>query len=92
VGGEVESANALEQVIGKAIMGNLVPSGVVATLLLASPDIALAYIGPGAGITAIGTAIALLGAIVLAIVGFVWYPLKRWRAAMRDKRNRAHAN
>jgi type VI protein secretion system component VasK len=68
-------------------MRNLVPLGVVA-LLLASPSVALAYIGPGAGITAIGTAIALLGAIVLAIVGFVWYPLKRLRAKLRDKRNR----
>jgi hypothetical protein len=36
-----------------------------------------AYIGPGAGLTAIGTVIALLGGIVLGIVGFVWYPIKR---------------
>lgn len=67
-------------------MPNLVPAGVV--LLLASPGVALAYIGPGAGITAIGTAIALLGAIALAIVGFVWYPVMRLRAKMRDKKNR----
>lgn len=38
---------------------------------------ALAYIGPGAGLGAIGTVIAVLGAIVLLIVGFVWYPVKR---------------
>ena len=69
-------------------MRNLVPRGVVMALLLASPGVALAYIGPGAGITVIGTAIALLGAIVLAIVGFVWYPLKRLRAKMRDRKNR----
>ena len=45
--------------------------------ILITPASAQAYIGPGAGITAIGTVIALIGAIVLAIVGFVWYPVKR---------------
>ena len=69
-------------------MRNLVPRGIVVVLLLSSPGIALAYIGPGAGITAIGTVIALLGAILLAIVGFVWYPVKRLRAKIRDRRNR----
>lgn len=52
----------------------------VATLLLFTLDPAEAYIGPGAGITAIGTVVALIGAILLAVVGFVWYPLKRLRA------------
>lgn len=44
-------------------------------LALASP--AVAYVGPGAGLTAIGAALAFVGAVVLAIVGFVWYPIKR---------------
>jgi hypothetical protein len=61
-------------------------------LLLMSPGVAVAYIGPGAGITVIGTAIALLGAILLAIVGFVWYPIKRLRAKLRDKKNGAQAD
>lgn len=52
----------------------------VAALLLAVPKTAEAYIGPGAGISVIGTVIALIGAILLAIVGFVWYPIKRLRA------------
>jgi len=38
---------------------------------------AAAYIGPGAGIGAIGTVLALFGAIAMLIVGFVWYPVKR---------------
>ena len=67
-------------------MRNAVVLAVVTGLLLGLPGVALAYIGPGAGITAIGTAIALLGAIVLAIVGFVWYPIKRLRAKMKGKR------
>ena len=58
----------------------------LAALLLASPGIAWAYIGPGAGITAIGSAIALLGSILLVIVGFVWYPIKRLLAKMKRKK------
>lgn len=38
---------------------------------------AVAYVGPGAGLSAIGSLIALVGAIVVAIFGFLWYPLKR---------------
>ena len=49
-------------------------AGLVAAVL---PEAALAYVGPGAGLTAIGTVLALLGAVGLALVGFVWYPLKR---------------
>lgn len=41
------------------------------------PDTAAAYVGPGAGLTAIGTVVALFAALGLALVGFVWYPVKR---------------
>lgn len=57
----------------------------LALLLSAAPLSAQAYVGPGAGITAIGTVIALLAAVALAIVGFVWYPLKRL-FAKQDRR------
>lgn len=50
----------------------------VMILLLALPQSAEAYIGPGAGIGAIGTAVALMGALILIVVGFVWYPVKRF--------------
>jgi hypothetical protein len=48
----------------------------------------LAYIGPGAGISVIGTAVAFIGSLIFAIVGFVWYPLKRLLGIMR----RSHAD
>ncbi len=48
-----------------------------AAILLVVPTGAQAYIGPGAGIGVIGTVIAFLGAVLLAIVAFVWYPIKR---------------
>ncbi|MGD2070440.1 MAG: hypothetical protein PVI57_17320 [Gemmatimonadota bacterium] len=38
---------------------------------------AVAYIGPGAGLSAIGAFLALVAAVVVAIFGFVWYPVKR---------------
>lgn len=37
----------------------------------------LLYVGPGGLLSAIGTFVALVGAVALAVVGFVWYPLRR---------------
>jgi ATP/ADP translocase len=42
------------------------------------PIAAYAYIGPGAGITAFGSLLALFAAILLAIIGFVFYPIKNF--------------
>jgi hypothetical protein len=47
----------------------------LALVVTATP--AAAYVGPGAGLSAIGAALALLGAIALSVVGFIWYPVKR---------------
>ena len=65
---------------------NLVLAAGAAAALIATPQLAQAYIGPGAGLTAIGTAVALLGAVLLAMVGFVWYPVKRLRAKLRERK------
>ncbi|CAB5115333.1 hypothetical protein D3OALGA1CA_2686 [Olavius algarvensis associated proteobacterium Delta 3] len=54
-------------------------------LSLIVAQICEAYIGPGAGITAIGTVIAFIGAICLGIIAFVWYPIKRLLAKIRKK-------
>lgn len=43
------------------------------------------YVGPGAGLSVIGTIIALIMAIILAVVGFVWYPIKRILAKWKGK-------
>lgn len=48
-----------------------------ATLLMLSANPALAYVGPGAGLSAIGSIFAFFGVILLMIVGFFWYPVKR---------------
>ena len=49
------------------------------TLLLASflPLTAHAYIGPGAGLGAIVVTVAVVLGVLLLLVGFLWYPLKR---------------
>lgn len=46
-------------------------------LLLFQSLPAFAYVGPGTGLSAIGTILAFLGSILLLIVGFLWYPIKR---------------
>lgn len=54
-----------------------------------------AYIGPGAALSAFGAAAALIGAVLLAVVGFLWYPLKRvWRtvASRRSKASESAEN
>jgi hypothetical protein len=48
----------------------------VAVLLWVAP--ALAYLGPGAGLTAIGAFLALIVGMIVAFVGFIWYPVKRF--------------
>ncbi|MCR9077714.1 MAG: hypothetical protein NXH78_01320 [Hyphomonadaceae bacterium] len=45
--------------------------------VMLTPSAAMAYVGPGAGLGAIGALLALIGKLLLAIVGFVWYPVKR---------------
>ena len=41
------------------------------------PQTAIAYIGPGSGLSAIGSFLALFVGVAIAIIGFIWYPLKR---------------
>jgi len=36
-----------------------------------------AYVGPGTGMSAIGTLLAFILGIFVAILGFIWYPIKR---------------
>ena len=46
----------------------------------------LAYIGPGAGLGAVGPLAALAGAALLITVGFVWYPARRILRAWKSRR------
>ena len=42
-----------------------------------SPEAAHAYGGPGSVISGIGAFLALLGALLASLLGFIWFPLKR---------------
>lgn len=48
--------------------------------------ILLIYIGPGAGLGAVGTLLSPIGAVALMVVGSVWYPVKRLMQRRRSAR------
>ncbi len=56
-------------------------------LLFVFPRSAMAYIGPGAGLSAIGAFLAIVVGVLVAIFGFVWYPLKRLRRMWKKPDN-----
>ncbi|MBN2013296.1 hypothetical protein JW960_28455 [candidate division KSB1 bacterium] len=41
------------------------------------PESLFAYVGPGTGMSAIGSFLALVASVIIAILGFIWYPIKR---------------
>ena len=49
----------------------------IVMILLFQPQYLMAYVGPGTRMTAIGTFIAFVLGILVAILGFIWYPIKR---------------
>ena len=55
-------------------LSGAVSAGVV---LVLAPGFAPAYVGPGVGLSALGSVLAFIGAVLLLIVGFLWYPIKR---------------
>ena len=57
----------------------------LALLCVLVPLDAQAYVGPGAGITAIGSLLALIAGVLFAIVGFVWFPIKRMRRRRKEQ-------
>lgn len=50
---------------------------VLISVVLAGSDAAYAYVGPGLGAGLIATIFGILGAIFLALMSIVWYPVKR---------------
>ncbi len=52
-------------------------SVLVVILVCLFPKSAVAYIGPGTGLSAIGAFVAVVAGITVALFGFLWYPIKR---------------
>jgi len=57
-----------------SVLNFLLPALIYTVLL---PSNAFCYVGPGAGLTAIGSFIALCVALVVGVLGFLWFPIKR---------------
>ena len=55
----------------------------VVPLLLTVATPAQAYVGPGAGLAAIGAFLALIASVVVALVAFIWFPIRRLLRKMR---------
>ena len=53
-------------------------------LALLIPCSTFAYLGPGAGLSAIGSVLAFVGLILLLLLGFFWYPLKKLMKKIRS--------
>ena len=52
-------------------------------LALLVPGVAAAYVGPGAGLSAVGVFLAVVAGVIVAIFGFIWYPFKRLMQKMK---------
>ena len=51
-----------------------------------TPTNLYAYVGPGAGLSAFGALVSLVGGVFVTIMGFVWYPIKRLIRAAKRRR------
>jgi len=58
---------------------------VFASLFFIFSSPAYAYIGPGLGAGALATVLGVLLAVLMLIVGIVWYPLKRLIRSLKPK-------
>lgn len=63
--------------MGAVVAKKSLPLLIAALVLAMQPGAALAYIGPGVGLGAIGAVIGVIGSVFLAIFAVVWYPVKR---------------
>ena len=58
----------------------------VCMLLILFPFAAQAYTGPGLGTGVIGVVLGILASIGLALIAFIWYPLKRLFKRLANKK------
>lgn len=71
--------------IGNYYIKCLQPTKILFFLILFSSTASHAYLGPGAGISAIGSVLAFFAAILFAIIGFLWFPIKRLLKKRQNK-------
>lgn len=54
-------------------------------VVLAAPAPASAYLGPGGVVSGFGAFVALVGAVLASIFGFIWFPVKRLLRRLRGR-------
>lgn len=59
------------------IFGPKILTLAAAALLVLTPGVAQAYMGPGLGLGFLGAVFGVIGSILLGIAAIVWYPIKR---------------
>ena len=82
------------QKIGRCLAGSEVGKGACVLLLplsmvLAWSEPALAYVGPGAGISMLGALGAVIVAILFALGGLIWWPVRTMRRRRKQAANAA---
>lgn len=65
-------------------------TALVFTVLFILPTTALAYVGPGAGLTMIGSAVAMVLVLLVAMAGLIIWPLRVLRRRKREKLKNSH--
>jgi len=53
------------------------------------PRLAMAYLGAGVGLSAIGAFLAVVAGAIVVIFGFVWYPIRRLIRKWKKPNNNA---
>ena len=59
------------------LLKRFTPITIALVLLTGLPAISYAYVGPGAGLSIIGSLLAFFAAIIVGIFGFLWFPIRR---------------
>lgn len=62
-------------------------SAFITAMLIFFPQNVMAYVGPGAGLSAIGAFFALIFCVIVAAFGLIWYPLKKFFRKPKQKSN-----
>ncbi len=62
-------------------------SALISAILIFLPQTVMAYVGPGAGLSAIGAFFALVFCVIVAVFGLIWYPLKKLFRKPKQKSN-----
>ena len=61
-------------------------AGLLAQSCRASWPCMIAYLGPGGVVSAVGALLAVIAGVLVAILGFIWYPIRRVVRKLREKR------